>query len=74
MPDDLIQVYKARGELEAQVIRGLLESAGIPALMQGNAATSIHPFIADGMGEIKIMVSAARADEAKRIIEANADV
>ena len=63
-----------RGELEAQVVKGLLDSAGIPSLLQGNAATSIHTFIADGMGEIKIMVAAARADEAKRIIEANSDV
>jgi hypothetical protein len=71
---DIVQVYRASGELEAQVIRGLLESAGIPSLMQGNAALSIHTFIMDGMGEVNIMVTAERAEEARRIIEASADV
>lgn len=67
-------MYRASGELEAQVVRGLLESAGIPSLMQGNAALSIHTFIMDGMGEVSIMVTAERAEEARRIIEASADV
>jgi hypothetical protein len=71
---DIVEVYSARGELEAQVIKGLLESAGIPALLQSNAATSIHSFIMDGMGEVKVMVATAQAEEARGIIEANADV
>ncbi len=73
-PEDLIRVYTAHGEMEAQVIRGLLESCGIRSLMQGNAALSMQPFVLDGMGEIKIMVTEAQADEARKIIEANADV
>ena len=73
-PEDLIKVYTAHGEMEAQVIRGLLESCGIRSLMHGNAALSMQPFVMDGMGEIKIMVTEAQADEARKIIEANADV
>jgi hypothetical protein len=73
-PEDLIKVYTAHGEMEAQVIRGLLESCGIRSLMQGNAALSMQPFVMDGMGEIKIMVTEGQADEARKIIEANADV
>jgi hypothetical protein len=42
--------------------------------MQGNAALSMQPFVMDGMGEIKIMVTKAQADEARKIIEASADV
>ena len=60
--------------MEAQVIKGLLESCGIPSLMQGNAAMSMQPFVMDGMGEVNIMVAEAQADEARKIIEANADV
>jgi len=73
-PENFIKVYTAHGEMEAQVIRGLLESCGIRSLMQGNAALSMQPFVMDGMGEIKIMVTEAQADEARKIIEANADV
>ena len=73
-PEKLIPVYCAKGELEAQVIKGLLEASGIPSLLQSHAARSIHSFIMDGMGEVKIMVNAEQAEEAKRIIEAKADV
>ena len=72
--DRLVKVYTAHGEMEAQVIKGLLESCDIPSLMQGNAAQSMQPFVMDGMGEIKIMVTEAQVDEARKIIEANADV
>ena len=70
----LVKVYTAHGEMEAQVIRGLLESCGIRSLMQGNAALSMQPFVMDGMGEIKIMVTETQAEEARKIIEANGDV
>jgi len=72
--DQLVKVYTAHGEMEAQVIKGLLESSGIPSLMQGNAALSMQPFVMDGMGEIKIMVTEAQAEKARKIIEAQADV
>jgi hypothetical protein len=72
--DRLVKVYTAHGEMEGQVIKGLLDSCGIPSLMQGNAALSMQPFVMDGMGEIKIMVIESQADEARKIIEANADV
>ena len=72
--DMLVKVYTAHGEMEAQVIKSLLESCGIRSLMQGNAAMSMQPFVMDGMGEIKIMVTEAQAEEARNIIEANADV
>jgi hypothetical protein len=72
--DALAKVYTAHGEMEAQVIRSLLESCGIRSLMQGNASLSAQPFVMDGMGEIKIMVAEAQADEARKLIEANADV
>ena len=72
--DRLVKVYTAHGEMEAQVIKGLLESCDIPSLMQGNAAQSMQPFVMDGMGEIKILVAEPQADEARKIIEASADV
>jgi len=51
----LIEVYKAAGELEAQVIKGLLESYGIPCFLKSHAAPSVHMFAVDGLGEVKIM-------------------
>jgi hypothetical protein len=65
----MIEVYKAKGELEAQVIKGLLEGYGIPCLLQSNAASSVHSFVFDGMGEVRVMVSEKSADEARRLIK-----
>ena len=70
----MIEVYKAKGELEAQVIKGLLESYGIPCLLKSHAASSVHSFVMDGMGEVRILVSEKVADEARRLIEANGNV
>lgn len=65
----LIEVYRATGELEANVIKGLLDSQGIPSFLRGNAAHSVHLFTVDGMGEIKIMVNEQDAARARELID-----
>ena len=65
----MIEVYKAAGELEAQVIKGLLESYGIACLLKSNAAPSVHMFAVDGLGEVKIMVFSSMAEKARKLIE-----
>lgn len=64
----MVEVYKANSEMEAQVIKGLLESYGIPCLLQSHAAPSVHIFTIDGMGEVKVMVMSPLADRAKKLI------
>ena len=61
-------VYRAAGELEAQIIQGLLQSYGIPCLLKSNAASSVHAFAVDGMGEVRIMVWESMAGRAKGLI------
>ena len=62
------EVYRAAGEAEAQIIKGLLESNGIHCFLKSNAAPSVHVFAIDGLGEVKVMVRESRAEEAKRLI------
>jgi hypothetical protein len=64
----MVEVYQARNEMEAQVIRGLLESYGIPCFMKSNAAPSVHTFTMDGMGEVRIMVLESLAARARELI------
>lgn len=64
----LVEVYKAFGEAEALIIKSLLESNDIHCLLKSHAAPSVHVFTVDGMGEVKVMVSEKRAEEAKRLI------
>jgi len=66
--EEMVEVYTATGEVEAQVIRGLLESYGIPCLLKSKAARSVHVFAVAGMGEVKIMVWKSMAEKAKRLV------
>jgi hypothetical protein len=69
--EKMVEVYRARTEMEAEVIKGLLESFGIPSYFKSNAAPSVHWFTMDGMGEVKVMVLDSMLGEARRIIEGN---
>ncbi len=64
----MVEVYRAAGEAEALIIKGLLESNGIACLLKSNAAPSVHIFTVDGMGEVRVMVWEAMAEKAKQLI------
>jgi len=66
--EQMVEVYRASGDMQAQVIKGLLESYGIPCLLRSNAAHLVHVLTVDGMGEVKIMVWESMAEKAKRLI------
>ena len=65
----LVEVYRAAGELEAQVIKGLLESNGISCFLKSHAAPSVHVLTVDGLGAVKVMVSEEAAEEARHLIQ-----
>jgi hypothetical protein len=69
--DKLTEVYKARTEMEAQVIKGLLESFNIPCFFKANAAPSVHMFTTNGLAQVKVMVLEKQADEARELINKN---
>ena len=71
--EKMVQVYHARNEMEAQVIKSLLESYNIPCFMKSNAAPSVHTFTMDGMGEVHIMVLESLAPQARELIVGNGD-
>ena len=66
--EKMVEVYHARNEMEAQVIKGLLESYDIPCFMKSNAAPSVHTFTMDGMGEVRVMVLESMVDKARELI------
>ena len=66
----MIEVYRAAGEVEAQIIKGLLESNGIPCLFKYHTLPSVF----DSIGEVRVMVNDSMAEEAKRLITRKSDV
>ena len=66
--EKLVEVYSSLSDIEAQVIKSLLESYGIPCLLKGNAASSVHMFTVDGMGEVRVMVWDSVQEKARELI------
>jgi hypothetical protein len=65
--EQLVTVCTAK-YMEAQIIKGRLESEGIPVLLSYESAGLIYGLTIDGLGEVKIMVPKRLAEEAKEIL------
>jgi hypothetical protein len=59
---------RAANYMEAQIIKGRLESEGIPVLLSYESAGLIYGITIDGLGEVRIMVPQHLAEEAKEIL------
>jgi ribonuclease-3 len=69
--DNLTIVFRTASEIEARVVRGLLETHGVASLVSSDLPRSIFPLAVEGLGDIRISVRAADAEEAQRIIESH---
>lgn len=65
--EQLVTVRTAK-YMEAQIIKGRLESEGIPVLLSYESAGLVYGLTVDGLGAVKIMVPKRLADEAKEIL------
>lgn len=65
----LKEAATVQGPVEAEIIRSLLESSGIPCLMRGLVVQSVHAFSADGLGKIRIMVPEEKLEIAREILK-----
>jgi len=63
-----VEIYRASGELEAQVIRSKLEAAGIPSYFQNEALGTLG-FITDGLGAFRIFVAPKDEAAARALLE-----
>jgi len=66
---DLVVVFRTHSDIEAQIVRGLLESHGVMSVLSSDVPHSIFPLSVDGLNEVRIAVHASDAQEAQRIIE-----
>jgi ribonuclease-3 len=68
MPDQIV-IFRTHSDIEAQIVRGLLEAHGVLSVISSDVLHSIFPLSVDGLGEVRIAVHHSEADEARRIIE-----
>ena len=63
-------VYRAAGLLQAEVVKGRLESAGIPVMLDYESLGRVMGITVDGLGEVRLLVPTGRAEEARQLLEA----
>ena len=66
-----VVVHTVQGELVAHAVKAHLESEGIPVLLQYESLGVVYAVVADGLGEVRILVPKEFVEEAKRIIKTN---
>lgn len=69
MPD-LVVVFRTPSQSEAEVVRGLLETHGIAAMIASDLSRTAFPLT---LNELRIAVQADDSDHAKRVIDSHRD-
>ena len=62
--EELVKVFDTDEESEGMVVRGLLESAGIDAIIQNREAQDVFP-----VGGVAVLVREDQAEDARQTIE-----
>lgn len=66
----LVTVYHAQGMLRAMVIRGALESAGIPVMLSYESVGPVIGLTIDGIGRVHVRVPVEWEAEARDLLDA----
>ena len=64
---DLVVIFRTQSDVEASIVRGLLEANGIPSVAASGVAQ--FPLSVTDLGEVRLSVRAEDAAEARRIID-----
>ena len=70
--EELVPIYRAGDEVEAKIVRAVLEEAGIPVLETGGLTHAVGYVLTTGpfaAKSISIFVPASRAEDAKLALE-----
>jgi hypothetical protein len=72
--DQLITVYKAYGQPEAEIVKGRLSIENIPAMLKYESLGNVYGLTIDGLGQVEILVPLKYAEQAREILEHDADL
>ncbi|UCH50709.1 MAG: DUF2007 domain-containing protein [Chloroflexota bacterium] len=64
----LTTVYVASGQLDAEIVKGRLESEGVPAILRYESAGLIYGLTIDGLGQVEVQVPSSLAQQAREIL------
>lgn len=70
MGEDYVIVESVAGRLEAEILRGLLESQGVDAVLSQEAAASIYGFGVGRLARADILVPREQEVQAQEVLKA----
>ncbi len=65
----IVQLCSLPTEVEALPIQSLLASYGIKCILQSDVTRSVHPFIVDGLAEVRILILEEDLPKAREILK-----
>ncbi len=65
----LVQVYVTSGLLQAEIIKGKLETYGIPTLLEYESLGPVLGLTLDGLGQVRVLVPEDKAEIARALLE-----
>ena len=71
MPTELVVIFRSQSDVEASIVRGLLEANGIMAVLSSRVTHSVFPVNVNELGEVRLAVRADDAEEATRLIDSH---
>ncbi len=69
-----VPVFKAAGLPQAYIVKGRLESFGIPVKLSYEAIGKIYGITVDGLGEVSILVRQDDLEEALQLLEETEEI
>lgn len=67
--DELVVVYTTQGTIRAEMVKGRLESAGIPAMVKFESAGRTLGIIVDGLGKAEVLVAKEHEQQAREVLK-----
>jgi ribonuclease-3 len=68
---ELVIIFRTHSDIEASIVRGLLEANGVLSVVSSPVTHSVFPLTVNELGEVRISVHREDADEAQQIIESH---
>jgi len=66
-----VVIFRTHSNVEASVVRGLLEAHGIPCVVSSGAMRNIFPLTIDSLGDVRLSVHEEDVEEARRVIDSH---
>lgn len=70
---DPVEVYRASNQLEAQVVKGFLESNDIPVMLRWEAIGAVYGMTIGPLAEVSLLVAEPLAPQALELLETQAE-